>query len=143
MLSFYKDETKVRFIGGSNFQFGTKRGEASYYFSNLTHVWGWASWRRVWNEYDVELAKFKELDHYELFNSIFKNPFLANDWYEIIRKLYNNEIDTWDYQLTITNLFSRGLSVIPNANLISNIGFGNNATHTFSANGLKIFLMEN
>lgn len=137
MLSFYKDETKVRFIGGSNFQFGTKRGEASYYFSNLTHVWGWASWRRVWNEYDVELAKFKELDHYELFNSIFKNPFLANDWYEIIRKLYNNEIDTWDYQLTITNLFSRGLSVIPNANLISNIGFGNNATHTFSANGFE------
>lgn len=137
MLEHYKDETKVRFIGGSNFQFGSKRGNASYYFSNLSHVWGWASWRRVWNEYDVELVKLKDLDHYEIFNSIFNNPFLASDWYEIIQKLYNNEIDTWDYQLSITNLFSGGLSVIPNANLISNIGFGNDATHTFSANGFE------
>jgi glycosyltransferase involved in cell wall biosynthesis len=137
MLNRYKEDVRIRFVGGSNFQEGTKRGDASYYFSNLSHVWGWASWRRVWEDYDVELTNFKELDHYQLFNSVFNNLILASDWYKIIQKLYNNEIDTWDYQLSITNLFKKGLSVIPNANLISNIGFGKDATHTFDANGFE------
>ncbi len=135
MLLKYRLDNRIRFITGSNFQKGTKHSNSSYYFSNLTHVWGWASWRTAWKDYDVELENYKELDHYKLFFDIFNNTFIANDWKEIIEKLYNNEINTWDYQWTITNMFNNGLSIIPNVNLISNIGFGNNATHTFNNNG--------
>jgi len=137
MLERYKLDSRIRFIGGSNFQFGNKRGDSSYYFSNLTHVWGWASWRRVWNDYDVNLNKYRKEDHYTAFLKVFNNEMLAQDWKNIIDRLYKNEINTWDYQLSITNLFNNGLSVIPNVNLISNIGFDKNATHTFEDNGFS------
>ncbi len=135
MLERYKLDSRIRFIAGSNFQFGTKRGEASYYFSNLSHVWGWASWKRVWDEYDVDLNKYKNLNHYDAFLRIFNNEMLANDWKNIIDGVYRNEINSWAYQLAITNMFNNGLSIMPNVNLISNIGFNESATHTVEDNG--------
>lgn len=135
MLSHYNDDARVRFIAGSNFQDGVLRSDGSYYFSKLSHVWGWASWRRAWKDYDVELDKYREIDGFKTFFNIFKDDLLAEDWASFLKQLHNNEIDTWDYQWAITNMFNNGLSVMPNVNLISNIGFGDDATHTFSSNG--------
>lgn len=135
MLSYYNDDARVRFIAGSNFQDGVPRSDGSYYFSKLSHVWGWASWRRAWKDYDVELDKYREIDGFKTFYNIFKDNLLAEDWSSFLKQLHNNEIDTWDYQWAITNMFNNGLSVMPNVNLISNIGFGDDATHTFSSNG--------
>jgi hypothetical protein len=137
MLNHYAEDTRIRFVAGSNFQKGIQRSEASYYFSNLSHVWGWASWRRAWKDYDVELRHYKENDNYNSFLTVFNNEFLAQDWKDIIDKLHAKEYDTWDYQWAITNMFQHGLSVMPNVNLISNIGFGQEATHTFVSNGFE------
>ena len=137
MLNHYREDNRIRFIAGSNFQKDKKIGDGSYYFSNLSHVWGWASWRRAWNDYDVELNKYREQDNLTAFKSIFSNELLAQDWNDIIQRLHNNQIDTWDYQWAITNMFNHGLSIMPNANLISNIGFGAAATHTFESNGFE------
>ncbi|OXB04806.1 nucleotide-diphospho-sugar transferase [Flavobacterium pectinovorum] len=134
MLEKYRFDTRIRHIGGTNLQMGQKRGNDSYYFSNLTHVWGWASWRRAWIDYDVELAKYKSADIENTFKFIFNNIIVVESWRSIFNKLLKNEIDTWDYQWTITNFFNNGLSIIPNVNLISNIGFGANATHTDNSN---------
>lgn len=135
MLAFYKDDKRIRHIGGSNFQMGNKRGDASYYFSKLSHVWGWASWRRAWNDYDVELNKLKNHNPKNIFEGVFTDELLVKDWSTIVTQLAENKINTWDYQWTITNMIHNGLSVIPNVNLISNIGFSENATHTFEATG--------
>jgi hypothetical protein len=137
ILEKYKEDQRIRTITGSNFNFGERIGESSYYFSRLTHVWGWASWRRAWQDYDVELLKYKNKDYNEVFKNLFHNDLLAEDWNNVIQKLFKNEIDTWDYQWTITNLFNNGLSIIPNVNLIKNIGFGENATHTLKSSGLE------
>ncbi|WP_343705846.1 nucleotide-diphospho-sugar transferase [Flavobacterium sp.] len=146
MLEKYRYDTRIRHIGGSNLQMGNKHGEFSYYFSNLTHVWGWASWGRAWNDYDVELSKYKDVDAENSFKLIFNDPIIVESWKFIFNKMLRNEIDTWDYQWTITNFFNNSLSIIPNVNLISNIGFGVNATHTMNANdtfsNLKIEKLE-
>lgn len=134
MLEKYRYDARIRHIGGTNLQMGQKRGKDSYYFSNLTHVWGWASWRRAWKDYDVELFKYKNEETREGFKAIFSNSIVVDSWQSIFDKLLKNEIDTWDYQWTITNFFNNGLSIIPNVNLISNIGFGVNATHTNNIN---------
>jgi len=137
MLPHYAEDDRVRFINGSNFQNGIKHSDGSYYFSNLSLVWGWASWRRAWKDYDVELKKYINNDNYNSFLTIFNNKFLAQDWNDIINKLHKNQIDTWDYQWAITNMFNNGLSIMPNVNLISNIGFGAGATHTFNGNSFE------
>ncbi|AOC93297.1 hypothetical protein BB050_00141 [Flavobacterium anhuiense] len=133
MLEKYRFDTRIRHIGGSNLQMGQKHGKDSYYFSNLTHVWGWASWRRAWNDYDVELSRYKDIDAENSFKLIFSDPIVVDSWKSIFDKMLRSEIDTWDYQWTITNFFNNSLSIIPNVNLISNIGFGVNATHTINA----------
>jgi hypothetical protein len=130
MLEKFRQDSRIRHIGGTNFQMGKKWGNESYYFSNLTHVWGWASWRRAWKSYDVELSNYKKIDAAHCFKNIFKDDFVVEAWAKIFYKLIANEINTWDYQWSITNFFNNGLSIIPNVNLISNIGFGVDATHT-------------
>jgi hypothetical protein len=133
LLEKYRFDTRIMHICGSNFQFGNKRGEASYYFSRYNHVWGWASWSRAWRLYDVNirtLPKFKEERYIE---SIFSDPYICNYWVRNFEKIYRNEIDTWDYQWTYCIWANNGLSIIPNTNLITNIGFDGNATHTKSS----------
>jgi hypothetical protein len=133
MLALYKNDTRIRHITGCNLQMGQTWGNASYYFSNLTHVWGWASWRRVWQQYDKNLSNYESIEAMFQLGQIFDNPFIADSWQRIFERLKAGQIDTWDYQLTFINFFNNGLSIIPNQNLISNIGFGAGATHTGSA----------
>lgn len=130
MLTRYRDDERVRHIGGSNLQQGNKWGPATYYYSNMTHVWGWASWRRVWKDYDKTLSRYHEKEVKQKLVDIFNDEMVAADWTSIFTRVKNGEIDTWDYQLAFLNFFNNSLSVIPNQNLISNIGFGVNATHT-------------
>ncbi|WCT12739.1 nucleotide-diphospho-sugar transferase [Mucilaginibacter jinjuensis] len=133
MLERYRFDTRIRHIGGSNLQQGKQWGEASYYCSNLTHVWGWASWRRVWQQYDKELTAYTAEDVQNAFANIFTEPIIVNTWVQMFKQLNAGQIDTWDYQLTFINFFNNSLSIIPNVNLISNIGFGDGATHTIDA----------
>jgi len=134
LLEKYRNVKEIKHISGCNFQFGKEWGEGSYYFSNLTHVWGWASWKRVWNDYDVELNQFKSIDVKPIFESLFGNEIVAARWNSIYNDLLEKKIDTWDYQLAISNMVNDGLTIIPNVNLIKNIGFGSDATHTFDKN---------
>ena len=103
----------------------------------MTHVWGWASWKRAWNDYDKDLSGYQEADVYQQFLKTLSEPLLAEAWTQIFIDLKAGKIDTWDYQLTITNFFNNGLSIIPNVNLISNIGFGADATHTSSVENIN------
>lgn len=132
MLEKYRSDTRIRHVGGSNLQDGQIRGDASYYFSNLTHVWGWAGWKRVWKDYDKELKKYDYNDIKKQLEKIFADAFVVECWVQIFKEVKGGLINTWDYQLTFLNFFNNGLSIIPNYNLISNIGFGEGATHTFN-----------
>jgi hypothetical protein len=130
LLEHYRHDTRVRHIGGANLQHGTKYGDSSYYFSRLTHIWGWASWRRVWRNYDKNLSRYTAEQIETAILDCFHEPLIAAKWKEIAVALQANKIDTWDYQLAIYGLLSGSVSIIPNVNLISNIGFGAGATHT-------------
>jgi hypothetical protein len=133
LLERYRDEDTIGMINGSNFQFGQKRGEASYYFSRFPHVWGWASWRRAWKDYDINIHKWPNLRKSEWFNSFFEKNSERNFWIKYFNKVYNKKIDTWDYQWTLSNWITDRLIITPNINLISNIGFDREATHTQGA----------
>jgi hypothetical protein len=137
MLERYRYDTRIRHVGGCNLQMGKKWGDASYYFSNMTHVWGWAGWRRVWKEYDKELSRYHSNEVRPQLETIFSDKFIVDTWEELFNHVKGGRIDTWDYQLGFLNFFNNSLSVIPNVNLISNIGFGENSTHTTDANSLN------
>lgn len=133
MLNRYRYDSRVRHIAGANLQLGKKWGEASYYFANQTHVWGWASWRRVWSDYDKDLSKISQQEAYANFDKVFDDPLIAEEWRHIFNRLMKGSVDTWDYQLAIINFFNNSLSVNPNVNLITNIGCRADGTHTTSS----------
>lgn len=122
LLKKYRYDDDVMSIGGTNFLKGIKRGEASYYFSSHFHVWGWASWSRAWKKYDYNTVSMCE----ERLTNILDKKFISLGEKRKYRSMYNNmktgKVDTWDYQWFFAHLFNDGLTIIPNVNLVSNIG---------------------
>lgn len=133
LLARYRDDTRVMQICGANFLNGWKRDEHSYYFSNYGPIWGWASWRRAWRLYDVEMKLWPELKKKRILQDFCVNQDEVKAREGIYDDVFSGKIDTWDYQWGFAKLVNSGLSITPNVNLISNIGFGANATHTSSA----------
>jgi len=130
LLPYYRNDSRIGNITGTNLQFGRKWGTATYYFSQYSHIWGWAGWRRVWEKYDVELSRFDESEVHWRLKEIFPDPFLAEAWMDTFRKQKSGQIDSWDYQFNFMCLFENMLCATPNSNLVSNIGFRQDATHT-------------
>lgn len=131
LLERYKENEKIFGIGGFNLQDGIQRGEASYFFSHYSHIWGWASWRRAWKYYDHNLG---ELDNFKKSGKI-KNIDSRNSFNEYWMPKFENVLKgdsshIWDYQWLFAIWNRGGLVAVPNVNLISNIGFGDGATHT-------------
>ncbi|RFM27903.1 nucleotide-diphospho-sugar transferase [Deminuibacter soli] len=130
LLQHYRLDTRITCITGTNLQNGRQWGDASYYFSRYSNIWGWASWRRVWQQYDAELTQYQPAEVARQMKKVFSDPFLAADWVKLFNDLKAGLIDTWDYQLNFINFFENRLCVTPNVNLISNTGFRDDATHT-------------
>ncbi|MGV8828380.1 MAG: hypothetical protein ACWA6U_08665 [Breznakibacter sp.] len=135
MLHRYKDHSEIKLISGSNYQDGRQWGKNSYYFSKMCHIWGWASWRRAWDEYEFSLAEYDDKSFKEQLRAQFPNKRFYRFWEHIYRMMKEKPIDTWDYQFCFSIWKNNGLSIIPNKNLVSNIGFGKDATHTHDENG--------
>lgn len=134
LLEKYKDDMRVWHISGDNFQDDNIRGEADYYFSRYNHVWGWASWADRWSKYDVEINSFPLFEQDKQIKNTWSNNKLQKYWLGLFSQVYNNRIDTWDYQWTYTCWLHTGASILPNKNMIKNIGFGEDATHTIDKN---------
>ena len=130
LLKYYRNNPKIMHISGNNFQFGRKRGNASYYFSIYNHIWGWATWKRAWQYYDVTMADFEEFKKTNQIEKITRNKDEQAYWMYFFEKVWRNEIDTWDYQNVYSMWKKQGLAILPNVNLVSNIGFTKDATHT-------------
>lgn len=131
LLVRYRDDQRIGMISGDNFQFGHRLNDDSYYFSNNNHIWGWATWRSRWqNDYDVELKHWPKIrDEGRVREWVTTKPeedYLSSTF----EKIFRGKIDTWDYQWNFASRLNGRVSIIPNVNMISNIGFGAGATHT-------------
>lgn len=134
LLAYYRDDERMMAISGSNFQNGQQRTAYNYYFSKYNHCWGWATWRRAWNYWEFNPEKWVEFRNSGLINSICHEPAEALYWTNIFNSLFlRNTPDSWAYAWTFACWAQGGLTALPEANLVSNIGFGVDATHTNSS----------
>ena len=125
-------------ISGNNFQFGQRRTKYSYYFSRYAHIWGWATWRRAWELYNADMKFWPELEGGQWLEDILRgDEYAVRFWKEKFQAVRAGDIDTWDYLWLLSIWVQNGLSITPNHNLVSNIGFGPAATHTKSEKQLR------
>ncbi len=146
LLDKYKNDERVMHVAGNNFQFGWKRNkDYSYYFSYYGSIWGWATWKRAWDMYDVNIEMWPEIKKKKYLLEILGNEKEVLFREKSFDQIYYEQFNTWDFQWVFARLINKGLSIVPNVNLISNIGFGENATHTKKINSkdervdMKIF----
>lgn len=130
LLKKYRKDERVMTICGTNRLSGLKRGPYSYSFRYLFSCWGWATWRRAWKYFDYEIKLWKELRETIWMLNILSEPRHANYWKEIFDQYYCYKgNDVWDYQWMFACWTQNALAIIPEVNLIENIGFGENSTH--------------
>ena len=133
LLDKYCLEARVMHISGSNF-FPNIPVPDSYYFSRYPYIWGWATWRRAWQLYDVEVSKWADERFQQQYLEQFEDKFEKHALKKRFDTIRLGEIDTWDYQWTFACTASEGLAATPSRNLVTNIGFGQGATHTADRN---------
>jgi hypothetical protein len=131
LLNKYSTENKIRHINGTNFLLEKKFTQnESYYFSNYCHPWGWATWRRAWNDFDVHLTGFDEQDARNILGRITGDKKIVEFWVDNLKSAASQRIDCWDFQWFYSLWKKQGVAITPAVNLITNIGFGEDATNT-------------
>lgn len=130
-LAHWESDESVLTISGNSLVDAWPKSHYGYHFSKYPHVWGWASWRRVWEKYDFDITAWGELKNTGwLKEAVGLEPDAERYWKYKFNQLQSGLVDTWDYQLTFLSFVERGSNIIPHTNLINNVGFGPNATHT-------------
>jgi len=136
LLERYRDDTRIMHIGGNNFLKGWQHSsDYSYYFSRNGHIWGWATWRRAWKLFDYQIKLYGKLKRKGYFDGFFLNP--LEKFYRLRKfdlTISKEKVDWWDYQWDFARFANSGLSIVPQKNLVTNLGFGTDATHTRNGN---------
>lgn len=129
LLEIYKTNDRIGMISGDSLVDASDI-DSSYYFSNFPHIWGWATWKRVWQNFDLKIKNWPVLKDTKLVLDKVGSNYYAKKWINIFDRVYQREIDTWGYPLVLMFWENNYLSIVPKVNLVSNIGFNVNATHT-------------
>jgi len=130
MLEYYRYDERVMHVSGNNFQKKTDSTKYSYYFSKYTHAWGWATWRRAWKYFDWTMARWPECRDAGILRNWCDDPCEQRYWLKVFEEMHGGRRDVWDYQWNFACWAQNGLAVLPSVNLVSNIGYGEDATHT-------------
>ena len=131
LLERYRDDPQVAIISGCNMVDGISDRQAGYRFSRHALIWGWASWRRTWQHYDIAMTGWPSPEARARLAAMFDgHRLLISNWSAIFDRMARGEIDTWDYQLQYSAWMHGMLSIIPAHTLIVNEGFRSDATHT-------------
>jgi hypothetical protein len=130
LLEYYRTDERVMHISGNNFQPVQSSSYASYYFSKYTHAWGWATWRRAWKHFDWALTPWPELRKAGMLRNWCDDPYEQRFWTDIFDRMCLGAPDVWDYQWNCACWAQNGLAILPAVNLVSNHGYGPEATHT-------------
>lgn len=129
LLVYYKNDSRVMTISGDNFQ-NRQRTTYSYYFSRYMHCWGWASWRRAWKYFDLNMSLWPEIKDEKWLYDILENKKEIKQRKRYFNSVYIRQVDSWARIWTLNIWSQSGLNILPNVNLVANLGFGIDATHT-------------
>lgn len=125
LLEKYRDDMRIVHIGGSNLLKHERKNNGSYYFSAYATTWGFATWKSRWNGFDLKMLELEDADFGEIMS-----PYVAKTkekmfWSKRYRILRKHQLDIWEYQYIFHLWKSKGYAIVPNVNLIDNIGFHN------------------
>lgn len=129
LLERYKSDNRIMMISGFN-PIPDIHSKESYRFSSIAKVWGWATWRRSWNLYDKDFSRSPDIRNDPILHRLFEDPNLIAAWKYRWGLTQLKKVDSWAWRWAFSMMTNSGLCVTPNSNLIRNVGFDEDATHT-------------
>lgn len=133
LLERYRHDERVWCIMGNNLmpEWNHQSGD-SYYISAHGYgaYWGWAGWRRVWRKYDVNMVAWPACRDEHMLDGHFYNGAEKAEAYMLFDAQFAGMIRSWDYQMDFGRILNRGVTCIPNVNLVRNVGFGGGGSNT-------------
>lgn len=130
LLERYRQDERIFAISGDNFQKGPPRSQDSYYFSQIFHCWGWASWRRAWQSVDMAMTQWPRLREGGWLEDALADPGLVDYFTRAFDDTYHGRNSSWAYRASFASLVQGRINVLPKVNLVRNIGLDDDATHT-------------
>ncbi len=134
ILERYRHDTRITMASGNNFLFGQLAVPFSYYFSHYALTWGWATWRRAWRNFDPDMKTWPEIRDGGWLEGLVEDKGIVKYWTPIFNAAQTKKKFHWDYGWIFSTLSQNALTVVPNVNLVVNIGFGSLASHTTDVN---------
>jgi hypothetical protein len=128
LLEKYEADKRIAMISGFNFA-PSRRVKDDYFFSYSTYIWGWSTWARTWQAFrnSPQVETWSAEDTHAI-RSSFASRIQTREFLGLMSVA--DTLNTWDISLAVWVRQSKLFSVIPRINLIENIGFGAQATHT-------------
>lgn len=131
LLEKYRYEERVAMISGNNLISKRFDVNESYFFSHYTNIWGWATWRRVWEQHDYDIKKWSLWKKKGVLRRFSDGvPSFEFYWKDQIQSVYEGKLDDWTVTLMLILWQAKSYCIIPSNNLVENIGFGIEATNT-------------
>jgi hypothetical protein len=128
LLETHEENEKVAIVSGFNFA-PSKRLQAGYFYSTSTYIWGWATWARTWKEFRASpQVEFWTKEETNDIKSTFASKIQMREFLGMMA--IANTLNTWDISLAVWIRQVKKLTIVPRLNLVENIGFGAEATHT-------------
>lgn len=137
LLEKYRHDERVMAVCGTNLLIDWKSDLQSYHFSQFFSSWGWASWRRVWKLYDAEMKLWPNAEMQRRIQDTLCNDKQFKQYKRFFNQVHTHKTNSWAYQMLYLGLTQSCLSIIPSRNLISNIGFDLEATHTSGVSDVR------
>ena len=128
LLVKYKNNKKIYAISGYNPLEKTKFGDGFYFLSNYFLCWGWATWRRAWKNSYKTISDQESQNIFSIIKKIFFNDIELRYWKKTIKFLIACKIKTWDIFFLVSIWKKNAYCLLPNVNMIQNIGFDSSAT---------------
>lgn len=132
-LSFYKSESVVAAISGGPLQNLNKENFPPLFMTSYPNIWGWATWRRSFHCFDLELKEYSNWGILSVIRQRFGMNIVSLYWWIIILLVRSRRIDTWDFQFYFRTWADHAYTLTPRANLTQNVGFDSEATHVHTA----------
>lgn len=130
LLERYRHDERVAMISGCSIRNLPTRDHSSYRYSSNCHVWGWASWKRCWRNYDAEMSQWPAIRAERWLRDLGGRRF-ERFWRHQFDRVWRGDCDTWDYIWMMSCWRQGQLCVLPAVNLVENLGFADSrATHT-------------
>jgi hypothetical protein len=145
VLNYYRNDERVFMATGTNY-FSDMDATDPIFFSQHFSIWGWATWKRAWEYYDVEMGEWKKEKIKKKFEYQFGANYIWRHFQDVFNSLQSTFSDTWDIQWVFACLNNSGLCITPKVNLISNIGVvgthGNVVTDSHFIKSLPLSIKE-